>query len=419
MKILVSAFACHPEMGSEDGVGWGWVTGLAQRHQVHVVTRKARREAIEAALARRPMPNLCLHYADPPPWLIFWKKGSRGFMAYALLWQFFALIKGWHVCRKERFDIVQHLTYGNLWLPNYFFLLPGNFVWGPVGGGLVPAAFRAGYGWRARLVELLRGVVQRLLNRLNLPILLAMKRARLILVRTEETIRLLPKWAREKAVLLPETALDPAVFPFDPEQRNHQSQKPTLNVVYAGRLLPLKNLHLAIAAFRRSFSEHPELAGGLRFDVYGEGPQLETCRRLAGPELNRSIFFHGHLERGVLMERLRQAHLFTHLSAKDTAAMAPMEAMALGVPVICLNCGGMGNLVDSRCGVILEAGSPEQVVQTVADALGELARNRQELARLSLAARDRIERSFSWPGRIGQFEAIVEKALQRRHAAGS
>ena len=31
LKILISAYACNPYKGSEEGVGWGWVTAIARR----------------------------------------------------------------------------------------------------------------------------------------------------------------------------------------------------------------------------------------------------------------------------------------------------------------------------------------------------------------------------------------------------
>ena len=409
MKILLSAFACHPKMGSEDGVGWGWVTGLARYHQVHVITREARRADIEEALNEKPVANLCFHYVDPPPWLIFWKKGSRNFMAYAALWQLFAFGKAQSVSRGARFDVIQHLTYGNLWLPSLLFLLPGNYVWGPVGGGVVPANFSAGYGLKARLAETMRCLIQRYLRWLNVPALLGMARARLILVRTEETRTFLPRWAQGKAVLLPETALDPGRFPFDPEQRRGLSRSETLTVVYAGRVLPLKNLHLAISAFIKLLRAHPELAGRMRFEIYGDGPQLQHCRELAGEDVWSSIAFHGLIDRASLLERLRDAHVFVHLSVKDSVANAPLEAMALGLPVICLNCGGMGNLVDASCGVLLEASSPEGVVADVMEELHGLALDRERLLMLSLAARERVERSFSWPSRIERYNEILRR----------
>ena len=48
--ILLSAYGCEPHKGSEGGVGWNWALQLAKGSEVHVVTREARRPAVEAFL---------------------------------------------------------------------------------------------------------------------------------------------------------------------------------------------------------------------------------------------------------------------------------------------------------------------------------------------------------------------------------
>ena len=410
MKILVSAFACHPKWGSEDGVGWGWVTTLARHHEVHVIARTARKPAIDPALEEQPMPNLHFHYIDPPEWMLFWRRGPIGVMAYAILWQLFAFVAAVKVVRKHApFNIIQHLTYGNLWLPSYLFLIPGTYIWGPVGGGVVPASFAADYRKLERVVEALRLIALRYFRWINLPILLNMFRARIILARTDDTISFLPSWAKSKTRLLPETALNLSLFPFDSWQRQSVCQQTIFTIVYAGRILSLKNLHLAIKAFVTLLERFPHLKGRFRFDIYGDGVYLPVCREQAGDEDGRSVVFHGFIDRRVLLERLRHAHLFVHLSAKDTAATAPMEAMALGLPVICLNCGGMGNLVDESCGVLLSPHTPSRIIAETIEVISKLAEDREHLLRLSIAARQKIEQSFDWGRRIQQYDEIVRE----------
>lgn len=412
MKILVSSFACHPKWGSEDGVGWGWVSTLSRYHEVHVIARTARKPAIEPALAEQPLPNLHFHYIDPPEWMLFWKRGPLGVMAYSILWQLFAFFAAVKVVRRHGpFDIIQHLTYGNLWLPSYLFLIPGTYILGPVGGGVVPAAFATNYRLRERAVESLRLFTLRYLRWINLPMLLNMFRARIILARTEDTVALLPGWARAKTILLPETALDIRQFAFDRRQRQRVCEEGIFTIVYAGRIMSLKNLHLAVKAFGVLLERYPHLAGRVRFDIYGEGPYLPVCLKQAGDEAGRSVIFHGFINRETLLEKLRDAHFFVHLSAKDTAATAPMEAMALGLPVICINCGGMGNLVDETCGILLEPSKPEQIVAEVAEEFRKLTEDRKRLLALSIAAREKIEREFDWERRIEQYNEIVRKEL--------
>ena len=49
LKVLISAYACSPEWGSEVGMGWNWVCQLARHCELHVITESGFRAAIEAA----------------------------------------------------------------------------------------------------------------------------------------------------------------------------------------------------------------------------------------------------------------------------------------------------------------------------------------------------------------------------------
>ena len=48
MRVLLSAFACAPNRGSEPGVGWNWALALAKNNDVTVLTREENRREIEA-----------------------------------------------------------------------------------------------------------------------------------------------------------------------------------------------------------------------------------------------------------------------------------------------------------------------------------------------------------------------------------
>ena len=58
-NILVSAIACSPVLGSEDGVGWNWSLELSKLgNSVTVLTRKRFRTDIEDYLKKEPNPGL-------------------------------------------------------------------------------------------------------------------------------------------------------------------------------------------------------------------------------------------------------------------------------------------------------------------------------------------------------------------------
>ena len=88
LRILLSAYACEPNKGSEPGIGWRWALGLAHAgHEVWVITRANNAGAIEHALAGRRNAGLQFIYYDLPGWARGWKRGARGVRTYYVLWE--------------------------------------------------------------------------------------------------------------------------------------------------------------------------------------------------------------------------------------------------------------------------------------------------------------------------------------------
>src|SRR6266516_2036092 len=114
-KILVSAYACEPDKGSEPGVGWNWVREIARFHRVWVITRSNNQPGIQQALLEQPMHGVHWTYFDLPRSLRFWKRGQLGTHLYYYLWQ----VGAYHLGRKMEeeicFDLIHHVTFGKYW----------------------------------------------------------------------------------------------------------------------------------------------------------------------------------------------------------------------------------------------------------------------------------------------------------------
>jgi len=93
--------------------------------------------------------------------------------------------------------------------------------------------------------------------------------------------------------------------------------------------------------------------------------------------------------------------LFTFPSLHDSGGMAVLEALAFGLPVLCLDLGGPGIAVNNNCGrVIPTAGASEkQVVEAIAQFLSEMLADRSKLRRLSQSARSRAA-SLNWQANV-------------------
>src|SRR2546426_9766353 len=93
LKVLISAYACEPNKGSEPEVGWQWALQMARFHGVTVLTRANNRPAIEQALeglrgqqrAISELPKFVYH--DRSAWLLDLKRRTKAIKLYYLLWQ--------------------------------------------------------------------------------------------------------------------------------------------------------------------------------------------------------------------------------------------------------------------------------------------------------------------------------------------
>jgi glycosyltransferase involved in cell wall biosynthesis len=109
-------------------------------------------------------------------------------------------------------------------------------------------------------------------------------------------------------------------------------------LLYAGRLSKEKNLSVLPEVLAR-------LAGHRRFDyrlvVAGDGPFAAELRHsLEECAPGRSLFL-GHCEREELRANLHAADVFIHPNPREPFGIAPLEAMAAGLPLIAPASGGV------------------------------------------------------------------------------
>src|SRR5262245_33125991 len=203
MKVLLSAYSCEPNRGSESEVGWQCAVHLAATgHEVWVLTRANNRAAIERELGQTtPLPSLRFVYYDLPGWLRRWKSGRRGLYAYYLLWQWGSYRLAQREHRQVGFDLVHHVTLASIRFPSFMGRLGIPFIFGPVGGGeTAPLRLRWGYGWKGFLRDALRDLSNGFV-RLDPLVRSTLRRATRIFVTSEQTRALVPR------VFQPKTAL--------------------------------------------------------------------------------------------------------------------------------------------------------------------------------------------------------------------
>jgi glycosyltransferase involved in cell wall biosynthesis len=104
-------------------------------------------------------------------------------------------------------------------------------------------------------------------------------------------------------------------------------------------LVPYKRIDLAMAA---------ATASGRRLVVIGGGPLLEELRARAGP----NVELLGAVSREVIIEHMGRARSLI-LPGVEDFGITPLEAMALGTPVVALGAGGvLDSVLDGETGIL-------------------------------------------------------------------
>jgi len=405
MRILLTGHGCAPDMGSEPGVTWNWALHLAQRNDVWVITHGHFRPAIERYLAAHPVPRLRFVYTEKLGW---WDPlrlpSQRGIRVHYFFWLRHVLKLARRLDAEHRFDLVHHVSWNTVSSPPLLWKLGKPSVWGPVGGGQTTDPAFLGLFARALPGELLRTL--RVWMVPFLPgVRAAAARSSAVFAANRETAAILRKaGANDPPLLLdcgvPEHLLDTPATP-----------RPTsgpFTILWVGRIEPRKGLPLCLEAV------HAANVDGLRLIVVGEGPEAEAAREQASKlGLGDRVAFLGQRPWADVQALQRSAHAFLFSSVRDTSGNAAIEALAAGVPVICIDHQGMGSHLPDSAAIKVPVLSRGETVAAMARAIETLASDPARLARMSIAARAYAE-SEAWSRRAvamqAHYAAIVGRA---------
>ena len=406
MKILLSAYACEPNRGSEPGVGWNIAWELAKHNQVWVLTRPDDgREAIEAELARNPQPNLHLVYFTLPILGGFWQWGSVAFVLHYYLWQVQAYFVAKKLHRQINFDVAHHVTFVRYSSPSFIALLPIPFVWGTVGGAeAAPKPFWQDFSPRAKIYEILRALAHKVGEYDPFARLTAQKSA-IARVTTKDTARQVAKMGASQIEIVPEAALSKEEI-AQLSKFSILDNSETIRFISMGRLLHWKGFHLGIRAFAKANLSDSE------YWILGEGVESEKLQSLAA-ELGVAdqIKFWGRLPRAQTLVKLSQCHVLVHPSLHDSGGWVCLEGMAAGRPILCLDLGGPGVQVSPKTGIKISAINPQQAVIDLAQGMIDLAQNSQLRFQLGQAGRKMVSEQYNWEAKGQEITKLYQTII--------
>ena len=386
--ILVSAYGCEPLKGSEPGVGWNWVLQMAKYNKLHVITRANNQEIIEAHLPLDLKSNIVFYYYDTSNFIKQFKNKAKGLYFYYFFWQIGIISLAKKIIKNNPIDYTMHLTFGSMWMPTFLPFLKPSFIWGPVGGGdCEPRSFLKLLAPKQRFMQSFRYVMNKT-SFFNPYVFIPAIKAKTILCRTENSAEVIPKCFKSKVKVILETSMEGDIFKY--KKRDRKDGK--IRFISTGRLLPSKNILSAI----RSLKYLPE---DLDFEYYiiGHGTQKKDIEtEIAAQKFSDKIKIIDEMPRSKVLEQLEIADIFLFPSLREGGSWALMEAMAVGLPVICLNWAGMAITTDDTCAIRLPVTNPDQMPKDMAEAIVKLARDPKLRKHMGENGRKRIQTVFNW-----------------------
>ncbi|MEO1043091.1 MAG: glycosyltransferase family 4 protein [Pseudomonadota bacterium] len=158
-----------------------------------------------------------------------------------------------------------------------------------------------------------------------------------------------------------------------------------------GRFDPHKGIDLAI----RAVAEADER---ITLDVYGKGGMDGEWRALVDRlGLQDRVTFKGWLDsHDDLIDAMAGYRGFVFPSLAEANGIVVQEALALGLPIVCVNHGGPSVLTTDHSAIRLEPAPADKLVPQIADAMNRLATNPQLAKSLAGAGVRDAREQFAW-----------------------
>jgi glycosyltransferase involved in cell wall biosynthesis len=302
--------------------------------------------------------------------------------------------------------------------PSMLFDLGAPVIIGPMNGGMdYPPAFRR---HRGAIERALLGLGRRAASLLNI-CMPGKRQASTLVVANRRTRDALPAGVCTNVVELVENGVDLRLWHAPVEAPVDETGSGVVTFAFMGRLVGWKAVDLLLHAFARARARSP-----MRLWILGDGSERARLEALAS-DLQMlavddasvgAVHFAGWLPQAACAQRLRSADCLVLSSLLECGGAVVLEAMSMAKPVIATAWGGPMDYLDARCGVLVEPGSREEIIDRFAGAMADMAASSDKRSRMGSAGLEKIRREFDWELKVDQMMALYRDAMTR-HAASA
>lgn len=411
LSILINAYACSPNMGSEPGMAWNWCVNIAKYCELHIITEGEFRDKIETVLSTLPQGKNMHFYYNPVSAEIrkmCWNQGDWRFYIYYDKWQKKTLQIAQEIIKKHHIDLIHQLNMVGFREPGYLWSINEKpFIWGPIAGlGSIPFSFLKGGGIKFTLFYLIKNQITKLQLKYSSKVNAALKKADILITATPESGDIIQKTHHIDSIQINETGCS-----TKENTSNTRKEDSSFDILWVGRFIYTKQLKLALNVIK----EIKNLKN-IKFHIVGQAfkeEETQTYKSYATTlGIDNICIWHGQIPNNQVMELMRKSHIFFFTSIFEATSTVILEAIQNKLPIVCFDRCGFGPIVDSNIGRKIPLSTPQNAVKDFSREITDLYNHREQLQEMAENC-SKKQQELSWENKAKQMVELYQKALSK------
>ena len=411
LNILINAYACSPNWGSEPGMAWNWITNIAKHCKCFVITEGEWRNEIEEALKTHPLRDNITFYYNPVPQKVrdmCWNQGDWRFYYYYRKWQKSTLKIAEQICKEHNIDITHQLNMIGFREPGLLWKIKGvKHVWGPIGSmGEIPLQFIQDLPMKVRLKQALKNFITRYQIK-HSPVKSAIKNCDALIAALDVTRDRIKKNYGIEVPVIGETGLKPN----DGYKHSDCIDRP-IELLWVGRFIPTKKLSIALEALAKVSNPkdfHLHIVGS------GTDEEVKQYKNLATElGINSICTWYGKIPNEEVQRMMREKDLFFFTSVFEGGPHVILESITNNIPILCFDTCGQGVVVDESIGFKIPLTNHKEGVDGFAQKLDYINGHREILPQLSANCTNK-QQELSWESKVNKMIEIYNFVVKTTH----